>query len=343
MQTDFSMASEVANNSIETNPYLISQEDRISYYLNHQEVFEISYSQFQEVKERNFWNNKELHLISFKQFKNTLAHWYCKNLIRRPFFKEIRALPFYSDYRNLHSLMNFFEPFDKLEMSTKDAQYPVFYGEMGDTSPISCIRKSRTTEDMRSIIYNFRSIRHTDPCFEVRRKDIPWAAKNNDVIWRGATTGKEHREKFVQKYFDQYDVAFSTVKQKPNLAPYKKDRVSIAKQLTYKYIVSLEGNELPSNRRWTLASNSVPIMPKPKWHSWIMEEKLEPYVHYLELNDDLSNLEELLNWARENDEKCREIALNGKQFMAQFLDLENDLKVQKLLLEEFSKRTTYIN
>ena len=284
-----------------------------------------------------------MNLVSYKRYENSFVHWYCSHLVHRPLIRNIRVLPYYKEYKHLHSLMNFFAPFDKLDLDKKDTIYPLYYGETGFTGNIPCIRKSRRADDPISIIYNFRTLRLTTPCKTVQKHDIPWKQKQDNVVWRGATTGEAQRVNFVKNYFDKYDVAFATIKQKPEMIHFKKKKVSIKDQLNYKFIVSLEGNDVASNLRWVLASNSIPIMTKPYWQSWIMEERLKPNVHYLELNPDLSNLEELLAWAADNDGQCQQIAENGKNYMAQFLDEKNDLPIQKLLLEEFAERLTYKN
>ncbi len=323
--------------------FWIDPEERIEFYLNNQDSFEIDPKEFEQVKNQTYWSKKEMHLVSFKDFKNSFVHWYCKHLVHLPRIRHIRVLPYYKDYKNLHSLMNFFEPFDKFDTLNDQTLFPLYFGESGSTHSIPCIRKSRRQEDDTSVIFNFRTLRLTQPCSEAIKNDIAWDRKMNNVIWRGATTGKKQRVDFVKKYFDKYDVAFATTKQKPEMANLKRKKVSIKDQLNYKFIVSLEGNDVASNLRWVLASNSVPVMTKPYWQSWIIEQKLEPNVHYLQLNDDLSNLEELLSWAESHGDECKQIALNGKKYMSQFLDKGNDLPVQKMLLDEFAKRVTYLN
>lgn len=325
-----------------TNTFWIPAHERIKFYLNDQESFRISVSEFERVKDSNYWNGLEMKMISYQDYQNTFTHWYCQHMVHLPVIKNFRVLPYYKSYKNLHSLLNFFKPIDELGMDFKDTVFPMYFGEAGFTDGIPCIRKSRRSDDSHSVLYNFRTLRLNEPCQVVEKYDIDWQDKKNNVIWRGATTGQQQRVDFVKKYIDKYEVAFATIKQKPELGQLKRNKVSIEDQLQYKFIVSLEGNDLASNLRWILSSNSVPIMTKPYWQSWIMEERLVPNVHYLELNEDLSNLEELLEWAAAHDEECHQIAQNGKQYMAQFLDLSHDLPIQKMLLEEYAKRVTYI-
>lgn len=174
--------------------------------------------------------------------------------------------------------------------------------------------------------------------------DIDWNDKLNSVIWRGATTGGSERLDFVNKYKDHFNIGFSNLTK--NLAPQTslyesliKGRTTIAEQLNYKFIVSLEGNDVATNLKWILHSNSVPIMKKPKYESWLMEGLLKPYVHYLPLNDDASNLNEILIWAKKNDRDCKEIALNGKEYMTMFMDNDREIRIQKILIQKYHRNT----
>jgi hypothetical protein len=88
--------------------------------------------------------------------------------------------------------------------------------------------------------------------------------------------------------------------------------------IDYKYIISLPGNDKDSGLSWKLASGSVVIMPRPITYSWLAEPFLIPGYHYLELNHDLTNLEEILTWCSENTSACEAIAKNALEYVMQF-------------------------
>jgi len=57
-----------------------------------------------------------------------------------------------------------------------------------------------------------------------------------------------------------------------------------------------------------LLSNSVVFMPRnPKFVTWLMEDKLEPFVHYVPIAHDLSNVDEMVRWCERNPEKTLSI------------------------------------
>ena len=53
---------------------------------------------------------------------------------------------------------------------------------------------------------------------------------------------------------------------------------------------------------------------------------MEPYVHYIPLTQNLSNLHKTLHWIQDNPKKVHEIAMNGKLFYDEYLapDRKND-------------------
>ena len=53
--------------------------------------------------------------------------------------------------------------------------------------------------------------------------------------------------------------------------PWQKKFLSVKKQLQYKFIFCPEGNDVATNLKWVLSSNSSGMMPKPKFETWFME------------------------------------------------------------------------
>jgi hypothetical protein len=139
-------------------------------------------------------------------------------------------------------------------------------------------------------------------------------------------------------------VGFSefTEKTHPSWKPFKKKHMTMEEQLTYKYIISLEGNDVASGLKWQLFSNSVVIMPVATRVSWAMEDNLVPYKHYVPVDSSMSNLEAVLDWCGENDDACCEIARNGKKYMEQFLDLEREDRLEKEIIERYAQNVTFV-
>jgi hypothetical protein len=175
------------------------------------------------------------------------------------------------------------------------------------------------------------------------QKDMPFGKKKNKIIWRGATTGSSDRPgnrfTLVTQWYNKsphIDVGFSIMCQdKDNYAGYMKQQLSINEMLTYKYIVSAQGNDKDSGLNWKLNSQSVVMMPRPRVTSWLMESTLIPDYHYVLLKDDFSDLEEKYNWCENNQPKCKEIIQHAKEFMSQFANIKQEKEIEKEVIATY--------
>lgn len=92
--------------------------------------------------------------------------------------------------------------------------------------------------------------------------------------------------------------------------------MSMEELLSYKAIIMLEGNDVSSGLKWALFSNSVVMMPNPTKTSWAMEELLEPWVHYVPLEEDLGDVEEKMQWVLDHDMEAQAISHRGRLWIA---------------------------
>ncbi|KAL7555947.1 hypothetical protein ACA910_005487 [Epithemia clementina (nom. ined.)] len=84
--------------------------------------------------------------------------------------------------------------------------------------------------------------------------------------------------------------------------------LSLEQQLRYKGMIFLEGNDVSSGLKWGLLSRSVVLMPPPTKMTWAMEALLQPYVHYIPLYPNLTNVEEQVQWMIDHDQEAQAIA-----------------------------------
>ena len=62
-----------------------------------------------------------------------------------------------------------------------------------------------------------------------------------------------------------------------------------------------------------------------------MEDLLVPFVHYIPVADDYSNLAQMVEWAKANDEKCRLIAKQSTAYIKQLWMSEQAQKDYKII------------
>jgi hypothetical protein len=138
-------------------------------------------------------------------------------------------------------------------------------------------------------------------------------------VWRGASY-QNKRKFFLKKTFHLAFCDVGCTAKGIDNSVFKKEFMSIKDQLKYKFIFSVEGNDVASNLKWILNSNSLCFMQKPTIETWAMEGLLEAGVHYVELNNDFSNLESQYLYYLKNPEKAKSIIRNANKFINQIKD-----------------------
>ncbi len=232
--------------------------------------------------------------------------------------------------------------------------------------PPQYLRRPEHKDWYHGIIWPLNYKRHFDPerFDSVRKLDIPWENKIGSAVWRGATTGKFNildangkkksfedscdsvpRCLLVKKYANStiVDVGFSTELDKTPIPIHMKymvkDTIEYTKQLGYKAIIMIEGNDVASGLKWALLSRSVVIMPTPTKTSYAMEELLQPWIHYIPIDDRLSDVEDKMKWVIDHDEEANKIAERGSLFIMDLLfhkksSKENE-KIKKMILRRY--------
>lgn len=90
---------------------------------------------------------------------------------------------------------------------------------------------------------------------------------------------------------------------------------------------------------YLLAGGSVVLKQDSNYYEHFYN-LLMPYVHYVPVKEDLSNLVEKLKWLISHDETAQNIAKTAKDFANEHLLPVNIYCYYALLLNEFSKRIT---
>lgn len=204
---------------------------------------------------------------------------------------------------------------------------------------LPCFQKIRTIVDHSefSILAKIEPGRHWGAVYNLRDK-INWTDKQSNIVWRGAPTGNGDRIKFCLMYNEVYDVGLSSVfNSNQQYAHLVKNPIDFDNFTKYKYIVSIEGNDKDSGLNWKLSSGSVVMMRKPKLDSWLMESHLIPWVHYVPINDDFSDLTEKYKWCLSNDDKCKDISYNANRFIDMFRDLEAEKYIISRIESDYKK------
>lgn len=106
-------------------------------------------------------------------------------------------------------------------------------------------------------------------------------------------------------------------------------------QSQYKYIIHIDGNVNAYRMLYTMTTGSLILRVMSEYTSWA-EQYLKPNVHYVPVNSDLSNLEDVIDWCKTNEEKCKEIAENGLKISRTILTSDFLDNYFKMVMGNFS-------
>ena len=96
--------------------------------------------------------------------------------------------------------------------------------------------------------------------------------------------------------------------------------MSLEDQSRYKYIIHVSGHVQAYRLSAELAMHSVVLMVEDaRGYKLWFEKKLEPWVHFVPVKADLSDLGARVDWCRQNDAQCKTIAMNARAFYNKYL------------------------
>jgi hypothetical protein len=88
-----------------------------------------------------------------------------------------------------------------------------------------------------------------------------------------------------------------------------------------------------------MSSNSLCMMPEPKFETWFMEGTLVPGVHYVKIADDFSDLDEKIRFYSEHIIEAKKIIKNANAYVKQFQNKNLEDYMCFKVLEQYAKRS----
>jgi hypothetical protein len=218
----------------------------------------------------------------------------------------------------------------------------VYLADQNRLRTFPMIAKTRLIDDNGNItIAPIGRARHYGPVADLPNIDCKVSDKCNKIVWRGHCQPMNNiihiRQEVVSKFAEHknsnIDIGYSSgVATGSTLL---KNKMTLRELLRYRFNISLEGNDVATNLKWILASNSIAVAPRMTTEGWFMESKLEPWVHYIPLDDDCMDIEDKLNWGISNPDKCIDINKNANKFMLEFVDIERENEIFYRVLKSY--------
>lgn len=210
------------------------------------------------------------------------------------------------------------------------------FGDITEIPDEPSFVKSRPIADnnQHSLLINLDKVRH----FIFLNDTTQFIDKKDMLCWRGKAH-QPHRRFFLEKFYthplcDVGQIIKNRDKSKDSIQ-WVKDKLSIKEQLKYKFILAIEGNDVASNLKWAMSSNSLVFMTKPKYETWFMEGTLLPNYHYVLLEDDYSDLEEKINFYSKNSAEALKIIENAHDYIKQFKNTKREKIISLLVIKKY--------
>ena len=130
-----------------------------------------------------------------------------------------------------------------------------------------------------------------------------------------------------EKYLKTIDV---------NSMPFKLvEKLSTQQQSLYKYIIHIDGHVSAFRLSVEMSTGSTLLIVDSDYKLWY-KHLLVPYVHYVPIRRDLTDLLEKIKWCRDNDAICKKMAENCKVFFKKYLEKDGIFNYLQSLLVKLS-------
>ncbi len=226
-------------------------------------------------------------------------------------------------YLDLDALLRFFP---------EEVRFLYRFGDVTEVPDFPTFVKSRpvTGDNSNSVLLKLNQVRH----YYFFRDRRPFDEKLDKLVWRGACH-QPHRRRFIEAFHDHPLCDVGDVHRKAEGKPWHRQSMSVAEQLRYKFVLSIEGNDVATNLKWIMGSNSLCFMTRPKYETWFMEGALIPEYHYVLLKDDYSDLGEKVRYYSNNLGEAKRIISNANLYVSQFMDKRRELVVSLLVMKKY--------
>jgi hypothetical protein len=207
------------------------------------------------------------------------------------------------------------------------------------------LQKSRPVGDNNenAVLLKMDKKRH----FLFLKDPYSFSQKKDLLIGRSSVSApnspQPHRVRFMEMYFGHPLCDLGQVNKAGGNPDWLKPKISIHDHLQYKFILSLEGNDVATNLKWIMSSHSVAVMPVPKYETWFMEGTLIPDFHYICIKEDYSDLEEKLRYYIGHPAEAQRITANANAYVKQFMDNELEDLLSILVLQKYFYYTGQIH
>lgn len=263
------------------------------------------------IRDRLNYYFKKTDTFAINEKSESIAHFYKTHKKKTYFFDSISYLRAFDLKRKFHYI----------------------FGDVTHVPDIPSFVKSRPIfgDNENSVLLKLNKVRHyffiSDKKKFTNKKDL--------LVWRGEAHGKPHRIQFLKELWDHPLCDVGQTHKPVENVPWQKSKMSIRKQLEYKFVFCIEGNDVATNIKWAMSSNSLVFSCKMKYETWFMEGRLQPDYHFVLIKDDLSDIEEKILYYSKHTDEALKIIKNANDWVKQFKNKEIEDMISFLVIQKY--------
>jgi len=238
------------------------------------------------------------------------------------------------DYRKTVGTFYFLDLKEFLHYFKLNTRFAYHFGDETHINSYPTLFKARRIngENSNSVLFKLNKRRH----FHFVTDESSFSKKKNMLVWRGSVVQPWHLD-FVTKFLNHPLCDVGQGNRPPEDVPWQKKFLPIIEQLKYKIIFCIEGNDVATNLKWVMSSNSLCMMPKPQYETWFMEGLLKDKVHYVEVKNDYSDVEEKIKYYTTHDEEAELIIANAQAHVKRFTNKSMEDLLCIKVLEKYAQ------
>lgn len=303
---------------------------RLAFYLKHAML---------SLKPRTLgqWQRQQL-MHEFEQLTNYQQTYLTNRVdyyhkINTPIFTNKDFISAGQFKRKGHNSSYFLDLAALLPYFPQDIAFAYEFGDVTNVPTHPTLVKSRPidTDNANAILLKLDSVRH----FYITKDHQHFSEKKPKLVWRGAAH-QSHRIRLLEQFSHHPLCDLGCVANRSLGKPYHKGFLSIDQQRQYQFILSIEGNDVATNLKWIMASQSLCFMTKPRYETWFMEGQLVPDQHYVLLRDDYADLPEKVSYYQQHPNDALAIIQQANHHVNQFFNIKQERLVQLLVMKKYT-------
>ncbi|KAK7893413.1 hypothetical protein WMY93_022565 [Mugilogobius chulae] len=260
-----------------------------------------------------------------------------------------------------HFILEVIDRLPDLEMVVNVRDYPQVPNWVQPILPVFSFSK---TNDYQDIMYPAWTFWEGGPAvwpiyptglgrWDLMRDDLknsaaqwPWEKKEPRGFFRGSRTSPERdplillSRELPELVDAEYTKNQAWKSEKGHFGKPPAKEIPLVDHCKYKYLFNFRGVAASFRFKHLFLCGSLVFHVGDEWQEFFYPQ-LKPWVHFIPVKQDLSDVKELLQFAKENDAIAQDIASRGRQFILDHLKMEDISCYWEKLLSQYSKLLKY--